>query len=215
MPPGSPPAHPHFRRERALMRAGVWPVAGLDEAGRGPLAGPVAAAAVILDPDRLPKGLADSKVLTGDEREALYERILSRALAVAVGFSPAGEIDRINIRQATFAAMRRALHALPLRASHALVDGNDLPPTFHCPGETIIKGDATSMSIAAASIVAKVTRDRLMRRMHEAYPGYGFDRHMGYGTKAHLDAIRAHGHCAIHRVSFAPFRQLTLFENAS
>jgi len=196
------------------MRAGVWPVAGVDEAGRGPLAGPVAAAAVILDPERLPKGLADSKVLTADEREALYDRILTRAVAVAIGFSPAGEIDRINIRQATFAAMCRALHALPVRASHALVDGNDLPPKFHCPGETIIKGDATSMSIAAASIVAKVTRDRLMRRMHRAYPQYGFDSHMGYATASHREAIRVHGQCAIHRVSFAPFKPLPLFEGA-
>jgi ribonuclease HII len=193
------------------MRAGVWPVAGVDEAGRGPLAGPVAAAAVVLDPERLPRGLADSKALTAGEREALYDLILSRALAVAVGFSPAGEIDRINIRQATFAAMCRALHALPLRAAHALVDGNDLPPKFHCPGETIVKGDATSMSIAAASIVAKVTRDRLMRRMHATWPQYGFDTHMGYATRAHMEAIRAHGQCAIHRVSFAPFRPLPLF----
>jgi len=212
MPPGSPPAHPHFRRERALMRSGVWPVAGVDEAGRGPLAGPVAAAAVILDPEKLPRGLADSKALTCEEREDLYERILSRALAVAVGFSPAAEIDRINIRQATFAAMCRALHALPMRASHALVDGNDLPPKFHCPGETIVKGDATSMSIAAASIVAKVTRDRLMRRMHASFPHYGFDSHVGYATRAHIEAIRVHGQCAIHRVSFAPFKPLPLFE---
>ena len=137
MRPTSPPARPHFRRERALMRAGVWPVAGVDEAGRGPLAGPVAAAAVILDPEKLPRGLADSKVLTAAEREELYDIILSRALAVAVGFSPAGEIDRINIRQATLTAMCRALHALPVRASHALVDGNDFPQRFHCPGETI------------------------------------------------------------------------------
>jgi ribonuclease HII len=214
MPTGSPPIHPHFRRERALLRAGVWPVAGVDEAGRGPLAGPVAAAAVILDPEKLPKGLADSKAVSAAERDELYERILARALAVAVAFSPAGEIDRINIRQATFAAMCRALNALPVRASHALVDGNDLPTKFHCPGETIVKGDATSMSIAAASIIAKVTRDRLMRRMHEVYPQYGFDQHMGYATRAHREAIRAHGQCAIHRVSFAPFKPLPLFESA-
>lgn len=196
-----------------MLRAGVWPVAGIDEAGRGPLAGPVAAAAVILDPERLPRGLADSKVLSACEREDLYERILSRALAVAVGFSPAGEIDRINIRQATFAAMCRALRALPLRAAHALVDGNDLPQAFHCPGETIVKGDATSMSIAAASIVAKVTRDRLMRRMHATYPQYGFASHMGYATRAHREAIRVNGQCAIHRISFAPFKPLPLLDD--
>jgi ribonuclease HII len=206
---------PHFRRERALLRAGVWPVAGVDEAGRGPLAGPVAAAAVILDPDNLPKGLDDSKALTAAEREARYELILSKALAVGVGFSPAGEIDRINIRQATFAAMCRALHALPLRAAHALVDGADLPPKFHCPGETIVKGDATSMSIAAASIIAKVTRDRLMRRMHDVWPQYGFSSHMGYATRVHMEAIRLHGDCPIHRVSFAPLRQLALFDEGA
>jgi ribonuclease HII len=214
MPSTSPPARPHFRKERALMRAGVWPVAGVDEAGRGPLAGPVSAAAVILDPENLPKGLADSKVLTAAERDDLYDIILSRALAVAVGFSPAAEIDRINIRQATLTAMCRALHALPMRAAHALVDGNDLPQKFHCPGETIIKGDATSMSIAAASIIAKVTRDRLMARMHAAYPQYGFATHMGYATRAHRDAISAHGQCPIHRLSFAPFKSLPLFEQA-
>ena len=174
------------------MRAGVWPVAGVDEAGRGPLAGPVAAAAVILDPEKLPRGLADSKVLTAAEREELYD----------------------IIRQATLTAMCRALHALPVRASHALVDGNDFPQRFHCPGETIIKGDATSMSIAAASIIAKVTRDRLMRRMHAAYPQYGFSAHMGYATRAHRDAISVHGQCAIHRLSFAPFKPMPLFEQA-
>jgi ribonuclease HII len=206
------PAKAHFRRERALIRAGVWPVAGVDEAGRGPLAGPVVAAAVILDPERLPKGLADSKALSADAREALYEHILSHALAVAVGFAPAGEIDRINIRQATFAAMRRAACALPLRAAHALVDGNDLPPRLPCPGETIVKGDASSLSIAAASIIAKVTRDRLMRRMDSVYPQYGFAAHMGYGTRAHLDAIRAHGPCPLHRMSFSPLKATPLLD---
>lgn len=197
-----PPSEVNYRRERKLLRSGVWPVAGVDEAGRGPLAGPVAAAAVILNPARLPRGVGDSKQLTAAAREAAYEEILAKALAVGVGFSPAVEIDRINIRQATFAAMCRALHALSHRAAHALVDGSDLPPNFHCPGETIVGGDAQSLSIAAASIVAKVTRDRLMRRLHATYPQYGFSDHMGYATRAHREAIRLHGRCALHRASF-------------
>ena len=204
MPPAlrQPAGDLNYRRERALLRTGVWPVAGVDEAGRGPLAGPVAAAAVILNPARLPRGVGDSKQLTARARELAYEEILAKAVAVSVGFSPAVEIDRINIRQATFAAMCRALHALSHRAAHVLVDGSDLPPNFHCPGETIVGGDARSLSIAAASIVAKVTRDRLMQRLHTVYPQYGFSDHMGYATRAHREAIRVHGRCALHRVSF-------------
>jgi ribonuclease HII len=213
MPPAKPPQKtsvPHFRRERALLRAGAWPVAGVDEVGRGPLAGPVTAAAVILDPQRLPRGLADSKVLSAAAREIAYEAIMSRALAVAIGFAPAEEIDRLNIRQATFAAMRRALHGLSLRAAHVLVDGSDAPPGLHCPGETIVRGDSSSLSIAAASIVAKVTRDRMMTRLNKIYPQYGFANHMGYGTPEHLAAIRMHGACVLHRRSFAPIRSLAL-----
>ena len=213
MPPAKPPQKtsvPHFRRERALLRAGAWPVAGVDEVGRGPLAGPVTAAAVILDPERLPRGLADSKVLSAAAREIAYEAIMSRALAVAIGFAPAEEIDRINIRQATFAAMRRALHGLSLRAAHVLVDGSDAPPGLHCPGETIVRGDSSSLSIAAASIVAKVTRDRMMTRLNKIYPQYGFANHMGYGTPEHLAAIRMHGVCVLHRRSFAPIRSIAL-----
>ncbi len=197
------PARPHFRTERGLQRTGVWPVAGVDEAGRGPLAGPVAAAAVILDPARLPRGVFDSKQLCARDREEAYDEILSVAVAIGIGFAPAEEIDRINIRQATFAAMRRALHALSERAAHVLVDGSDMPTRLHCPGHTIVRGDAASLSIAAASIVAKVTRDRLMTRLCAVYPAYGFSSHMGYGTPAHLAAIRAHGPCAAHRASFA------------
>ncbi len=200
----------HFRRERALIRAGVWPVAGVDEAGRGPLAGPVSAAAVILDPEKLPRGITDSKQMSAAERNEAYDLIMSRALAVAIAFAPAAEIDRINIRQATFMAMRRALHALAVHPAHVLVDGSDMPPSFFCPGETIVRGDSSSLSIAAASIVAKVTRDRLMRRLDSVYPDYGFASHMGYGTKAHLAAIRTHGGCAIHRSTFSPLRQLEL-----
>ncbi|PNG24612.1 ribonuclease HII [Methylocella silvestris] len=200
------PDRPDFRLERKLLRRDVWPVAGVDEAGRGPLAGPVAAAAVILDPDNLPRGLNDSKQLTREEREKLYESIMKRALAVALGFSSVKEIDAINIRQATFRAMRRALGALAASPRYVLIDGNDLAPDLCCEGETIVKGDASILSIAAASIVAKVTRDRLMRRLCAVHPVYGFSQHVGYGTPAHLQAIEAHGPCPFHRMSFRPFR---------
>ena len=197
---------PHFRRERALMRKGHSRVAGVDEAGRGPLAGPVAAAAVILDPARVPKGLDDSKKLEPAARDDLYEAIVATALAVGVAFASAGEIDAINIRQATFLAMRRALAALAEVPAYVLIDGNDLPPCLICEGETLVKGDATSASIAAASIVAKVTRDRLMRRLCERHPVYGFSRHVGYGTREHLAALTTHGPCPAHRMTFAPLK---------
>jgi ribonuclease HII len=197
---------PDFRVERNFLKRDVWPVAGVDEAGRGPLAGPVAAAAVILDPRDLPRGLNDSKLLTREERENLYEQIMRRAVAVAVGFASAAEIDVINIRQATFRAMRRALVALSAPARYVLIDGNDLPQDLCCPGETIIKGDGAILSIAAASIIAKVTRDRLMRRLCAVHPAYGFSQHVGYGTPGHLAAIKQHGPCPFHRLSFSPFK---------
>jgi ribonuclease HII len=199
---------PHFRRERNLLKQGIWPIAGIDEVGRGPLAGPVAAAAVILDPRRLPKGLKDSKLLTPTQRTALYEQILDHALAVGIAFASAAEIDTINIRQATFSAMRRALGGLSLTPMHTLVDGNDLPPGLICAGETIVKGDMQSVSIAAASIVAKVTRDQLMHRLCEKHPVYGFSKHVGYATRTHLAAIARHGPSPFHRLSFSPFRQV-------
>lgn len=196
---------PNFRVERNLLKRGIWPVVGIDEAGRGPLAGPVAAAAVILDPRKLPRGLNDSKQLTPNERERLYEETMLNAIAVAVAFASAAEIDRINIRQATFSAMRRALFALSVAPRHVLIDGNDLPPGLCLPADAIVKGDAASSSIAAASIIAKVTRDRLMRRLCGVYPAYRFSEHFGYATKAHLAAIAAHGPCPFHRLSFRPF----------
>ncbi|MDQ6703668.1 MAG: ribonuclease HII [Pseudomonadota bacterium] len=196
---------PNFRVERNLLKRGIWPVAGIDEAGRGPLAGPVAAAAVVLDPRKLPRGLNDSKQLTPGERERLYDEIMRTAIAVAVASASAAEIDRINIRQATFYAMRRALLALSVWPRHVLIDGNDLPPGLGLPAETIVKGDAAISSIAAASIVAKVTRDRLMRRVCGLYPAYRFSEHFGYATKAHLAAIGEHGPCPFHRLSFRPF----------
>ena len=200
---------PHFRRERALLKRGAGPVAGIDEVGRGPLAGPVCAAAVLLDPARVPKALNDSKQLSPDIREALYEEIMDRALSVGVAFASAAEIDAINIRQATHLAMRRALAGLSTVPGYVLVDGNDLPSCLICEGETLIKGDASSASIAAASIVAKVTRDRLMRRLCTVHPVYGFSRHVGYPTREHLAALADHGACGFHRMSFAPLRALT------
>jgi ribonuclease HII len=197
---------PHFRRERSLASKGIWPVAGIDEAGRGPLAGPVAAAAVVLDPRNLPKGLNDSKVLSADIREVLFDDIMRRAVAVTVAFSSAAEIDRINIRQATLSAMRRALAGLSVSPSFVFVDGNDLPANLVCQGETIVAGDASCLSIAAASIIAKVTRDRMMRRLCQHHPQYGFSQHFGYATKAHRAAIERHGPSPFHRLTFSPFR---------
>jgi ribonuclease HII len=199
---------PHFRHERKLAKGDLWPVAGMDEVGRGPLAGPVAAAAVILDLERLPKGVNDSKALDREEREELYEKILERTIAVAVAFVSAAEIDLINIRQASLLAMRRALAALAVKPRYVLIDGNDLPLALCCDGETIIDGDTKSMSIAAASIVAKVTRDRLMRRLCRVYPVYGFSRHVGYSTGEHLAAIAKHGPCPYHRLTFSPFKSV-------
>ena len=199
-------ASPHFRHERALMRAGIWPVAGVDEAGRGPLAGPVSAAAVILDPKKLPRGVNDSKKLTSAARDEFFDLICARALAIGVGLASVEEIDRLNIRNATFLAMRRALGALAVTPAHALIDGNASPRDLSCTAQTIVKGDAISLSISAASIVAKVTRDRLMERLDAAYPLYGFKSHMGYGAPAHLAALKEHGPCPSHRRSFAPVR---------
>jgi ribonuclease HII len=199
-------ALPHFDRERLLIKRGLVHIAGIDEAGRGPLAGPVTAAAVILDPHDLPEAVDDSKALSGPQREELFGLILAKALAVGIGFASPREIDRINIRQATFAAMRRALGALALRPHHVLVDGNDLPP-LPVAGDTIVKGDAICLSIAAASIVAKVARDRLMVRLGAQHPVYGFHRHKGYATAEHADALLRHGPSVAHRLSFAPCRR--------
>ena len=201
------PAPLRLTRERQLLRCGHGSVAGVDEVGRGPLAGPVVAAAVVLDMRRVPKGLADSKALTAERRAELFDEIVASA-AVGVGSISAAAIDRINIRQASLLAMCRALDALPCHPDVALVDGND-PPALRCPTHTIVKGDATVPSIAAASIVAKVIRDRLMRRVAERYPAYGFASNVGYSTAAHLAALAAHGPCPYHRRSFAPVRLST------
>lgn len=197
---------PHFRLEAQLRRKGVWPIAGVDEVGRGPLAGPVAAAAVILDPERRPRGLDDSKALNQAQREEAFERIMASALAVSVAFVAPAEIDRINIRQATLAAMARAVAGLSQTPAYLLIDGNDRPPV-NCPCQLIIKGDATALSIAAASIVAKVARDAMMRRLAVHYPHYGFETNVGYAVQRHLDALALHGASPAHRVSFAPVRE--------
>lgn len=181
-------------------------VAGIDEAGRGPLAGPVAAAAVILDPESPIQGLADSKSLTSRRRAALYEVIIDKALAVGIGESQREEIDRLNIFQATVTAMQRAVDALNPQPDHLIIDGKSIR-LDHPSQETIIDGDETEPAICAASIVAKVYRDRIMTEYHKVYPEYGFDRHKGYGTKAHLQALTDYNACPIHRQSFRPVRQ--------
>jgi len=194
---------PHFIYESRLLKTMAGPVCGVDEAGRGPLAGPVVAAAVILNRKRIPKGLNDSKKLDEETREELYPRIMEMAVAVGVGQASVGEIDLVNIRQATHLAMARAVRALSIAAEFALVDGND-PPALPCKCDTLIGGDGRSVSIAAASIIAKVTRDRLMTRLHEEHPGYNWKSNKGYGTPDHFCGLRAHGVTEHHRRSFAP-----------
>jgi ribonuclease HII len=204
----APPCGASLRLEDELGARGYRTIAGLDEAGRGPLAGPVSAAAVILDPACPIPGLNDSKQLKAGEREALFAEICAKAV-FAVAFSPPEEVDRINVLQASLTAMRRALAALPLAADYALIDGNMVPKGLCCPARAVVGGDAISASIAAASIVAKVLRDRMMARAEEAFAGYGFGRHFGYATPGHRSAIAALGPCALHRQSFAPFRNET------
>jgi ribonuclease HII len=192
---------------KAKQTALVWDVpglvAGVDEAGRGPLAGPVVAAAVILDELRPIKGLADSKVLSPARRERLYDEIQDKALCCCVGEASVQEIDQVNILQATMLAMQRAVVGLRLKPVKVLIDGNRLP-TLDVLAEAVVGGDARVQAISAASIIAKVHRDRLCLQMHERWPHYGFDTHKGYGTEAHIRALREHGACDAHRRSFAP-----------
>ena len=184
-------------------------IAGIDEAGRGPLAGPVVAAAVVFRPGRSVDGLGDSKALSERRRETLFPLIQDAAF-VGVGIAEPEEIDRINILQATMIAMCRALRALPVRPDRALIDGNRIPPGLGCDGEAIVGGDASVPEISAASIIAKTLRDDLMRRADLRWPGYGFAAHKGYGTAAHMSAIAENGPCPIHRLSFAPIAQRAL-----
>lgn len=182
-------------------------MAGVDEAGRGPLAGPVVAAAVILDDLHPIKGLADSKLLTEKKRERLFDEIRAKALCCCIAEASVEEIDELNILQATMLAMRRAVEGLRLKPAKVLVDGNRLP-VLKIPAEAIVKGDSKVQAISAASILAKVTRDRQCLAMHELHPEYGFAKHKGYPSPEHLQALRAHGVTAWHRRSFGPVRQL-------
>lgn len=199
---------PDLTFERAALAQGYTRVCGMDEAGRGPLAGPVVAAAVVLDLKRVPQGLNDSKKLTEAKREALFDEIMASA-EVGVGIADEEFIDEHNILAASLWCMAEAGKKLKKPADFALIDGNRKPKLSHdC--QTIVSGDARSLSIAAASIIAKVTRDRLMVELHERYPHYGFNKHKGYGTAAHLAALAQHGPCPCHRKSFAPIRQLVV-----
>ncbi len=190
-----------WQYEDALYSRGFTTICGVDEAGRGPLAGPVCAAAVILPPHLQIPGLDDSKKLSDRRRRELAPIIMEQALAYGIAFASPEEIDRLNILQATFLAMERALEQLPLRPDYMLLDGNR-EKDFGLPVQTIVKGDSLSANIAAASVLAKVTRDDLMIRMAQEYPGYGFEIHKGYGTRAHYQALDTYGPCAIHRRSF-------------
>jgi ribonuclease HII len=183
--------------------ANEYLIAGVDEAGRGPLAGPVIAAAVVLDPKWPIAGLADSKKLTEKQRERLFQEIRQHALAWSVNRGRVTEIDSVNILQATFLAMQRAVKGLSIVPQHVLVDGN-MCPKFSCQASAIIRGDESEPVISAASIVAKVIRDRIMLMLDRKYPGYGFAQHKGYGTSFHIQALQRHGPCRIHRRSFAP-----------
>ncbi len=193
---------PDLELETIAKEKGFNFVCGVDEAGRGPLCGPVCAAAVILDPKMEIQGVNDSKKLSEKKREALFEIIKEKALAYSVAFASVEEIEEHNILQATFMAMNRAIEGLNIKADYALIDGNRIPANIKIPCETVVKGDAKSFSIAAASILAKVSRDRLLLEYDEKYPQYNFAKHKGYGTKEHIEAIKKYGPCEIHRASF-------------
>lgn len=193
---------PDFKLENAARALGYLKICGVDEAGRGPLAGPVCAAAVILPPDCVIDGLNDSKKLSEKKREALYDVICERAESCAVAFGTLEEIEQLNILNATFLAMNRAIAALDAAPDFALIDGNRVPAGISVACQTVVKGDGKSCSVAAASILAKVTRDRLLLEYDREYPQYGFARHKGYGTAAHYAAIRKYGVCPVHRLSF-------------
>jgi ribonuclease HII len=197
------PKPPDLFHERAAMRGGATIVAGVDEAGRGPLAGPVVVAAVIFPGKRAPRGLDDSKKLTPEEREALFPTIMAAGV-VSVVAAPPSIIAAVNILGATMWAMRQAVLNLSIRPDHVLIDGNRLPPRLPVPATALVGGDSLSASIAAASIVAKVTRDRMCRIMHADAPGFGFAGHKGYATPEHLEALDRLGPCRHHRMDFAP-----------
>ena len=187
-------------------------ICGIDEVGRGPWAGPVVAAAVVLDPNNTPEGLNDSKKLTAKRREALFDRILASS-QVGIGEASVEEIDQINILQATYLAMRRAIANLPEPPAHALIDGNRIPPDLPCSAEAIVKGDAKIPAIAAASIIAKVTRDRIMTRLDAVFPGYGWAQNAGYGVPTHAKALIELGVTPHHRRSFKPIHKILCEQN--
>jgi ribonuclease HII len=193
---------PDFELEKQALESGYKYICGVDEAGRGPLAGPVCAAAVILKEDTVIEGLNDSKKISEKKREALFDVIKENAVAYCIAYGTVEEIETVNILEATFLAMNRAIEGLQIPADFALVDGNRAPKGIKIPCDTVVKGDSKSCSIAAASILAKVTRDRLMLEFDEKYPEYNFKKHKGYGTKEHTDLILEYGPCEIHRLSF-------------
>ena len=193
---------PDYEYEKAAKKCGFSLICGVDEAGRGPLAGPVCAAAVILPEDAVIEGLNDSKKLSEKKREMLYDVIKEKALAFSVAYGTLEEIEELNILQATFIAMNRAIDGLEIKPDFALIDGNRVPKDIKIPCETVVKGDGKSMSVAAASVLAKVTRDRLMLENDKKYPEYNFKKHKGYGTKEHTELIKKYGPCEIHRISF-------------
>ena len=197
------PDRPNFDFEARLVERGFRVVCGVDEAGRGPLAGPVVAAAVILDPANIPDGLHDSKKLTHRKRSALFEELVVTS-TIGIASISAATTDRINIREASLLAMTRAVVALEMKADYALIDGNALPRHLPCDASALVKGDGRSVSIAAASIIAKVYRDELMTRAEAQYPGYDFAGHKGYPTAKHRSVLEALGPCPLHRRSFAP-----------
>lgn len=190
-----------LKYENEALSKGYNNICGVDEAGRGPLAGPVCAAAVILPKGEIIKGVNDSKKLTEKKREALYDVIKEKAVAYSIAFASVEEIEEMNILNATMLAMKRAVEGLEVPADYAMIDGNKIPD-LNIPAECVVKGDANSMSIAAASILAKVTRDRLCAEYESEYPQYGFAKHKGYGTKQHREMILKYGPCKIHRMSF-------------
>ena len=193
---------PDYTFEIEAMQKGYTSVCGVDEAGRGPLAGPVCAAAVILSPDTVIDGLNDSKKLTEKKREQLFDVIKEKAVAFSVAFASVEEIEEYNILNATYLAMNRAINSLQLSADFAIIDGNRIPSGIPIEAEALVKGDMKSMSVAAASVLAKVSRDRLMLEYDKEYPQYNFKKHKGYGTKEHYEAIKENGVCDIHRKSF-------------
>jgi ribonuclease HII len=206
---------PSFDLEAAMMDRYRGPVAGIDEAGRGPWAGPVVVAAVILDPDRIPEGLNDSKLMTPEAREDRYHAIIATSI-VSVVIGPVKQIDRINILQASLWGMRAAYRRLGVPVGSALIDGNIVPKRFPCKARAVIGGDGLSLSVAAASIIAKVTRDRLMVKLSRRYRRYAWDSNKGYGTPEHAAAIKKHGVCTHHRRSFSPIeRALSLIETGT